>query len=295
MNDVESLKSSIKSAEDLGSVARTMKTLAAVNIRQYEAAVESLQQYSYTIQAGMSMLLHHSSSQPNDSISAGSQQGIIVFGSDQGMCGRFNQQVAEYTADTFHEESATDPPVICIGSRAADSLTAIDISVFRVFTLPGSADAMSSLVHELLPVIDEWRTNHDIGRIVVIHNRRQTASSWKPHAIPLLPLNLNRLRRSSENEYESTGKSLPYWTMNTDQLFSRMVRQFLFVSLFRACAESQAGENASRIAAMQSAERNIKDRLQHLRTEYAHTRQTAITEELLDVVTGFEALESRKS
>lgn len=293
MNDVESLKSSIRSAEDLGSVARTMKTLAAVNIRQYEAAVESLQQYSHTIHAGMNMLLHHSSGQLNDSNSAGSQQGIIVFGSDQGMCGRFNQQVAQFTVDTFREEPPTGPPVICIGGRAADSLIAMDISVSRVFTLPGSADGMSALVHELLPVIDQWRTDYDIGRIVVVHNRRQTASSWKPHAIQLLPLNLNRLQRSSE--HESTGKSLPYWTMNTDQLFSRMIRQFLFVSLFRACAESQAGENASRIAAMQSAERNIKDRLQHLRTEYAHTRQTAITEELLDVVTGFEALESRKS
>jgi F-type H+-transporting ATPase subunit gamma len=78
--------------------------------------------------------------------------------------------------------------------------------------------------------------------------------------------------------------------MNTQVLFSRLVTQFLFVSLFRACAESLAGENASRIAAMQAAERNIDDRLQELRADYSRRRQTTITEELLDVVTGYEAL-----
>ena len=72
-----------------------------------------------------------------------------------------------------------------------------------------------------------------------------------------------------------------------------MVRQYLFVSLFQACAESLASENASRIAAMQAAEKNIEERLEELQGQYNHLRQTAITEELLDVVTGFEALASQ--
>ena len=78
--------------------------------------------------------------------------------------------------------------------------------------------------------------------------------------------------------------------MESDVLLSRLVRQYLFVSLFRAMAESLAGENASRIASMQAAEKNIQERLAELSTAYNQRRQTAITEELLDVVTGFEAL-----
>jgi len=79
--------------------------------------------------------------------------------------------------------------------------------------------------------------------------------------------------------------------MNRETLLSRLIQQYLFVSLFRACAESLAGENASRIASMQAAERNIKERLLNLQAEFNQRRQTAITEELLDVVSGFEALE----
>jgi F-type H+-transporting ATPase subunit gamma len=108
----------------------------------------------------------------------------------------------------------------------------------------------------------------------------------------LLPLNRSQLRRHNHEDTSTANRCLPAWSMDTETLCSRLVKQFLFVSLFRACAESLAGENASRIAAMQAAERNIKDRLHDLRADYATRRQTTITEELLDVVTGFEALNS---
>lgn len=291
MNTVESIKSSIRSAEDLGSVVRTMKTLAAVNIRQYEAAVESLNEYSRTIHTGLRMLLRDGSDERPQSASFGTAAGVVIFGSDQGMCGQFNEQIARFTAERLRDAESQDVPVICVGHRVADLLASHRVSVAQVSGLPGSAEAMTSLVHDLLPVIDDWREEHRIGRILVAHNRRQSASSWQPHSFQLLPL---QLQQFAPSEVDSPGvtRCLPYWTMPTETLFSRLVRQFLFVSLFRACAESQAGENASRIAAMQSAERNIGERLQTLRTEYAQTRQNSITEELLDVVTGFEALRS---
>jgi F-type H+-transporting ATPase subunit gamma len=83
---------------------------------------------------------------------------------------------------------------------------------------------------------------------------------------------------------------LPAFAMDPDHLFSALVRQYLFVSLYRALAESMASENASRLAAMQSAERNIGDRLDDLTRQFHQQRQTAITSELLDIAAGFEAL-----
>jgi len=83
---------------------------------------------------------------------------------------------------------------------------------------------------------------------------------------------------------------LPDFSMGWDALFSALIRQYLFVSLYRAFAESLASENASRLAAMQSAERNIDERLTELRGRFNQQRQSTITEELLDIVSGFEAL-----
>ena len=78
--------------------------------------------------------------------------------------------------------------------------------------------------------------------------------------------------------------------MNWNELFSSVVRHYLFVGLYRSCAESRASENASRIASMQTASKNIERRLHELRQEFNETRQAAITEEILEIATGFEAL-----
>jgi F-type H+-transporting ATPase subunit gamma len=77
--------------------------------------------------------------------------------------------------------------------------------------------------------------------------------------------------------------------MQRETLLGRLVQQYLFVLVFRACAESQASEHASRLAAMQAAQRNLDERLDDVNMTYRRARQDAITAELLDVVAGFEA------
>ena len=78
--------------------------------------------------------------------------------------------------------------------------------------------------------------------------------------------------------------------MDGERLFTKLIRQYLFVSLYRAFAESLASENASRLASMQGAERNIEERLADLNAQFHRQRQMSITEELLDIVAGYEAL-----
>jgi F-type H+-transporting ATPase subunit gamma len=76
-------------------------------------------------------------------------------------------------------------------------------------------------------------------------------------------------------------------------LFMSLIREYLFVSLYRAFAESLASENASRLASMQNAEKNIEERLQELNGQFHRQRQMTITEELLDIVAGFEAMKEK--
>ncbi len=82
--------------------------------------------------------------------------------------------------------------------------------------------------------------------------------------------------------------------MSAEKLLSSLIRQQLFIKLFNACAESLAGEHASRLMSMQVAEKNIQERLESLTASYRQQRQGQITEELLDVVSGFEALQDER-
>ncbi len=82
--------------------------------------------------------------------------------------------------------------------------------------------------------------------------------------------------------------------MDWENLFRALIREYLFVSIYRAFANSLASENASRLAAMQSAEKNIEERLEELFMQFHRQRQMVITEEILDIVSGFEALGGAK-
>ena len=104
----------------------------------------------------------------------------------------------------------------------------------------------------------------------------------------LLPVDLERFRTMTERPWPS--HVLPTFSMAREKLFSALLRQYFFISIFRACVQSLASEHASRLASMQAAERNIEERLRELDAQFRQRRQDAITAELLDVVAGFEAL-----
>jgi F-type H+-transporting ATPase subunit gamma len=108
----------------------------------------------------------------------------------------------------------------------------------------------------------------------------------------LLPLDMEWFRGLAKKKW--TSRSIPIFTMDWDDLFSSLIRQYMFFSLYRALIESLASENASRLASMQKAEKNIEERLNELHIQYHSLRQESITMELLDIVTGFEALTNKK-
>ncbi|QDU38501.1 ATP synthase gamma chain [Maioricimonas rarisocia] len=292
MQTLESLKRRIRTAEDLRSVVRTMKTLAAVSIRQYEAAAASLERYSDTIASGMQMLLwHHPTAAEVTTAGPHARTGLIVFGSDQGMCGQFNEDIATYATgqiDSLNDAGAAEVIVACAGIRPVGRLLDAGIPIEHVFEVPGSVGGITPAVQEMLVWLDDWRRRHHLRRVILLYQHRQIETTCAPTQVTLLPFDVGHLDSGSLRRWPGT--SLPTFTMEPGVLLSALVRQFLFVKLFRAFAESLSSENASRIAAMQAAERSIGEQLGTFRFSYQQQRQTSITEELLDVITGFEAL-----
>ncbi len=294
MNTTESLKRQIETAEDLAGVVRSMKTLAAVNIRQYEAAAESLQIYVQTIHTAAQilvwnhpeLLVQHGPSEPP-------RTGLIVFGSEQGMCGGFNEAVATQTRRLLDDRDTFPPgvPVIVLGRRLAARLADDGQKMDGTIDLPGTATGITLMLQKLLPRVDAWRRESGLNSVWICSNRRLSQTHYEPVQRRLLPL--SPLDVVGERPRRWPGRTLPLLTMSPERLWQSIVRQSLFVLLFQACAESQASENAARIAAMQAAETHIGDRLEELGRDYQQLRQTSITEELLDVMSGYEALTGR--
>lgn len=291
METLETLGRRIATTEELRGIVRTMKSLSAVSIRQYDRAVEALGDYRRTIEAGLQVVLGRAGLPAAETRAAEGLTLAVVFGSDHGLCGRFNREIARHARRELARRGIGPETVrhLAVGARAAAQLEAAGAPVARSFLLPGSAGGLTRTAESLLLEIDAFRAEHRVARVMVFHNRRTEGATAEPDAAQLLPLDPDWLARLAARPWPS--RALPTFSMEPEALFAALVRQHLFIGLFRAGAESAASEHATRLAAMQAAERNIEEHLSEMGTGFRRLRQASITEELLDVVAGFEALE----
>ena len=296
MQTTESLKRRMKSAGDLLSVVKTMKALAAVSIRQYQKAVYSLRDYNLAVEMGLQIVLkQRMGAMLARKTSTMKRMGIIVFGSDQGLCGQLNEQISVFMMDYAKNAGIKkeNRKVLSVGARVADYVEDAGQTVDELLPTPSSAAGITPLVQEIIMIIDEWHFRQNVDHFFLFYNKYESGAVYHPHQVQLLPVNREWLKEIAKKKWES--KSLPIYRMDGDKIFSSLIREYLFVSLYRAFAESLASENASRLASMQNAEKNIEEQLQDLHVQFHRTRQMTITEELLDIVAGFEAMQEEAS
>ncbi len=295
MSNLEDLKRKISTAKDLRSVVKTMKALAAVSIRQYEKAVISLSEYDRTLEMGLQILLKKNPEilLTEKPLLATDRLAVVVFGSDWGMCGQFNEKIAQYT--TEHLNSLPFLPanrlILTVGARVRDRIAAKKIETQAYFPVPSSIAGITQIVREIVLTLETWRQENRVSKILLFRNYPFSGTAYRQSYLQIFPLNSDWLKQLKQRKWPS--RCLPTFTMQETALASALFRQYFFVSLYRACAESLASENASRLLSMQMAEKNISERLSELNLEFNHQRQTAITSELLDIVSGFEALSDR--
>ncbi len=285
-----SLRHKLSGAGDLKSVVRSMKALAASSIGQYEQSVLALGDYYRTVELGLAVCLRGHPGPPEAAPQAGGPSqpiGAIVFGSDQGLVGQFNDILAEFAARALAALPEAKR-VWAVGGRIGDRLADLGLRPVGTFVVPTSVGAIAPLVGQMLVTTESHHATGAAAHLYLFHNRPTAGAGYEPAGQRLLPLDahwglaLARLPWPSGNLPEVVGAR--------DQTLRALVREYLFVSLFRACAESLAGENASRLAAMQRAEKNIDGLTDRLNQTYRRLRQASIDEELFDVVSGYESL-----
>ncbi len=293
METPERLLQRLNSLEDMDNIVGTMKALSAASIHQYEQAVTSLADYWRTVELGLHIVMRDSDKQSVQPHPPNGRLAAVVFGSDHGLCGRFNEEIAEYTLKHLETiPTSFKPKILCVGLRVADKLKREGQSVEAVLNLPGGANQIGITIQEVLVYIDRWREDSGLEHLYLFHNRPSSRASYHPTRFHLLPLHLAHFHK-----YEGLawpGPSLPTFTMNRDALLPTLLDQYFFISFFRACAESQSAEHGSRLAAMQAAEKNLDEHMEDLTGQYRRARQDAITTELLDIISGFEASSNEK-
>lgn len=296
METVEGLKRQIDSTKELSSVVRTMKALSAASIRQYEEAVESLNQFSRTIELGFQIVLKNlNSTIPVNSDQKEGRIAAVIFGSDQGMCGQFNDIITEFALEklekTFTPGSSFD--LWIVGERLLGPIFQAGLKAHHYYPVPSSVETITDRVQELLMDLEKIRKEENLQEIYLFYNIVTGSNYYRQHYLKLLPMDTKWMEGLQKKPWPA--RTVPMASMDYQSLFSVLTRQYLFISLYRALAESLAAENAARLVTMEAAQKNIEEKEEELENRYNRLRQTEITSELLDIVSGFVALEEEES
>ncbi len=291
MDTLESLAASIKTTEGIQSIVRTMKTLSAASIHQYESAADAIAKYSDTVDQGLQVVLRDRplrSASWQSAAGADRRSAVIVIGSDRGLCGRFNDRIASFaSAHLLRAQAGGDKPLLGVmGIRAVARLSTEGHDADQTIALPGSAGGLTHSAQEVITFIARLIRTEGVTQIDLMHNSRNLGTGSSPIARRLMPVAESYLEGLAQKPWPS--RRLPMFRMDTGALRDWLLREHFFVTIYRSLAESLASEHASRLASMQNAEHNIGDRQEELQASFRQKRQESITRELLDLIIGFE-------
>ncbi len=289
----ESFRGKIESAGELGSVVKTMKALAASNITQFEMAVNSLSDYYRTISLGLLACFSQEKTEITSPPSKRKKEKrvcAIVFGSDIGLVGSFNDRLADFVTRSLRPITG-EKEIWAIGERIQLHLRDAGFNATKLFSVPNSVSAITPLVGQILIESEQSNEKGEADEFHIFHNSPEKNGGYKQVSQRLFPL--DDKWKESMSELTWPADRLPQVIGEVNPVLSALIREYLFVSLFRACAESLASENEGRLEAMQRAEKNIEELLKTLNYEFNRLRQDSIDEELFDVIAGFEALKSK--
>jgi len=296
MDTLESIRNKKEGAKDLKSVVSAMKAMASSNIVQYQTAVSSLSDYYHTVALGIIAYfkaerieaindqkeIKNKNNNNNDKAIC-----AVVFGSDQGLVGQFNDSMADFVSTSLRPLPGKKE-IWAIGERVQLLLSDAGLNTTTVYHVPNAVGEITSLVQQILSKSEESQEKQSINEFYIFHNQPKPASGYQHVMKRFLPL--DEKWKNSLQALQWPTKLPPQIAGGARPTLMALISEYLFTSLFKACAESLASENASRLEAMQRAEKNIGDLLDDLNKKYHRLRQSSIDEELFDVVSGFEAL-----
>lgn len=283
MQNQRQIEKQIENIEGLRDVIYSMRSLAATYLARAEERLEGLRAYSDTVgRAIEDCLFGREIALPEG---AGGPTAVIAFFSEQGLCGRFNEVMAEAAAANAQE--LTSARFIVVGRRGGGLLRRGGLEIIAELPSTTSPDGDDMVIHGIARTVLDLHAQGSFGRLYILHARYLSPGRIEPRFEKILPLDLSQWR-----DAEAPRRTKPHLALQRLGLLRELVDEYTFVSLFRAMTESLAGENGMRLRSMEAAKSNIDDTLDELHVQASILRQNLITEELLDLVSGVEALKT---
>ena len=293
MPNLKELKNRISSVKSTRKITSAMKMVAASKLRRAQELAESSRVYADSLSFILSSLAgntKNSSDLPefltgreNSKISL-----LIINSSDRGLCGGFNSNLFRNAKNWISEqqEKGKSVKIITVGKKASSFYRKTDLDVIANFDDLNSNDKQLQVSEEIKNKIMELFENNEIDEVSILFNKFVSVIAQEPTYQSLIPLS------NDEADEEVTDNSNAVFEFEPDknELLEYLVPRNFLTQIYRSVLESSASEHAARMTSMDNATRNAGDMIDGLTLTYNRTRQAFITKELIEIISGAEAV-----
>ncbi len=294
MANLRDIRNRISSVNNTQQITKAMKMVAAAKLRKAQGRMKSTRPYANKMREIVARLVsintsHHKLLRNPEEVN---RVAMIVVGSDKGLCGGFNNNLFKVVEGTlqneysdFIEQGKLD--LITIGKKSGAYFSKRGYNI--VERHPGFFDDLQydHAAEIMQNVISEF-TEENYDKVLISFNEFKTVIAQNRIVEQVLPINPEKLLSEGKSEFEATGEYI--YEPDPDSILEKLLPVYLVMQLWRAVLDSNAAEQGARMAAMDNATENAKELLQELKLKYNQARQSAITTEISEIVSGAQAL-----
>jgi len=293
MPNLKELKNRISSVKSTRKITSAMKMVAASKLRRAQELAESSRVYADSLSFILSSLAGNTKNSSDlPEILTGRENSkislLIINSSDRGLCGGFNSNLFRNAKKWISDQQGQGKSVkiMTVGKKASSFYKKTDLDIVASFEDLNSNDRQLQVSEEIKNKIMELFENNEIDEVSILFNKFVSAISQEPTYQSLIPLSNDE---NSEDESESNNAIFEFEPDKNELLEYLVPRNFL-TQIYRSVLESSASEHAARMTSMDNATRNAGDMIDRLTLTYNRTRQAFITKELIEIISGAEAV-----
>jgi len=281
---MQDVKRRMRSVTSMEHITNAMKLVSAAKLRRAKATFEKSNEQFHFITQSIAEIFNNTTSIPERYLEGTREiknTCYIVLTSSKGLCGGFNSNVIK-EAERLMSEHTDEPSIVAIGTKGRDYFAKNGVDIIADY--PDPPETISFLATQKMsrPIIEKY-DNGEIDEVILVYTSYLSTLDQQVKSVRMLPFNPeadpNVLKNEREVEYEPS----------MEDVFNYLVPKYVETLLYIAIVESATCEHAARRMAMENATDNARDMLGELELNYNRARQTAITNQLIEIVSGSEA------
>ena len=293
MPNLKELKNRISSVKSTRKITSAMKMVAASKLRRAQDLAESSRVYADSLSFILSSLAGNTKNSSDlPEILTGRENSkislLIINSSDRGLCGGFNSNLFRNAKNWIGEqqEKGKSVKIITVGKKASSFYRKTDLDVIANFDDLNSNDKQLQVSEEIKNKIMELFENNEIDEVSILFNKFVSVIAQEPTYQSLIPLSNDE----ADEKVTDTSNAVFEFEPDKNELLEYLVPRNFLTQIYRSVLESSASEHAARMTSMDNATRNAGDMIDGLTLTYNRTRQAFITKELIEIISGAEAV-----